>query len=104
MTAIYHPRPERWPQVSLRGLLLLLTLFCVWLGVQVKWIRDRHDLNELRAPGFYRSVDSCPAPWSLRILGEKGVSIIVLSPDAQAPEARKLKQLFPEARLILAYE
>ena len=29
MTALYHPRPERWPQVSLRGLLTALTLACV---------------------------------------------------------------------------
>src|SRR4051812_7921032 len=26
MTALYHPRPNRWPQVSLRGLLTVVTL------------------------------------------------------------------------------
>jgi len=26
MTALYHPRPERWPQVSLKGLLIAVTL------------------------------------------------------------------------------
>ena len=26
MPALYHPRPERWPQWSLRGLLIAVTL------------------------------------------------------------------------------
>src|SRR6185295_8955432 len=35
---LYHPRPERWPQVSLRGFFVLVTLLGVslgWLGVQI---------------------------------------------------------------------
>jgi hypothetical protein len=26
VSILYHPRPERWPQVSLRGLLVIVTL------------------------------------------------------------------------------
>jgi hypothetical protein len=26
---LYHPRPDRWPQVSLKGLLVLMTVTCV---------------------------------------------------------------------------
>ena len=29
---LYHPRPERWPQVSLKGLFVLVTMLCVFLG------------------------------------------------------------------------
>jgi len=46
MTPLYHSRPERWPQVSLKGVFVLATVLGValgWLGVQVKWIRDRHE-------------------------------------------------------------
>ena len=44
---LYHPRPERWPQVSLKGFFVLVTLLGVvcWLGVQFKWIRDRVELH-----------------------------------------------------------
>src|SRR5881296_2575500 len=49
MTTLYHPRPERWPQVSLRTLFALVFLLAIplgWLGVQLKWIRDRHAASE----------------------------------------------------------
>jgi len=29
MTPLYHPRPERWPQVSLRGLMIMVTLSAI---------------------------------------------------------------------------
>ena len=31
MKTLYHPRPERWPQVSLKGLFVLVTLLGVFL-------------------------------------------------------------------------
>jgi len=46
MTFLYHPRPERWPQVGLKGFFVLVTLLGValgWVVVQMKWIRARHD-------------------------------------------------------------
>ncbi len=49
MTAPDSPR-RRWFTFSLRTGFVLLTLFCVWLGVQVKWIHDRHEaLHKLSA-------------------------------------------------------
>ena len=42
MTTLYHPRPERWPQFTLSGLFVLVTILgggLGWLGVQMKWIR-----------------------------------------------------------------
>jgi hypothetical protein len=32
MTTLYHPRPERWPQFTLRGLLALVTVLGCALG------------------------------------------------------------------------
>jgi len=57
------PSHRRWFRFSLRTVLVLLTLFCVWLGVQVKWIRDRHDV----LARYPKTSDSaCPsAPWSI---------------------------------------
>jgi len=37
------PLPRRWFRYSLRTLFVLVTVFCIWLGVQVKWIGDRHE-------------------------------------------------------------
>ena len=102
MTPVYHPRPERWPQwrFSLRTFFVVLTIFGVWLGVQVKWIHDRHEALELEwvCPGAYVDVDYRPAPWSIRLV-EPGVPYISIDPDvAQDPEkVSELKKLFPEA-------
>src|SRR5262245_9788331 len=90
--APYHPRPERWPQVSLRGLLVVVTVACVslgWLAVQVKWIKDRHDAI-YRSPKYVfvhldwneRGV----APLSLRIFGERGLLRIEIDSDLSAEQ------------------
>ena len=43
MTLLYHPRPERWPQVSLRGLLVSTTLVALlvpwWVAEYRAWER-----------------------------------------------------------------
>ncbi len=122
MTALYKPRPERWPQVSLRGLFVLLTVLSVplgWLGVQLTWIRDRHQaLQWIRhhhgSYGFYGTPpadfeplwanDQGPltlAPWSIRILGEEGIGQIYLQhvDDSVQVKLLGLHELFPEASL-----
>ena len=40
MSETMKPR-RRWFRFSLRTLFVLLTLFGIWLGIQVKWVRDR---------------------------------------------------------------
>jgi len=102
MTSPTPPR-RRWFRYGLRTFFVVLTIFGVWLGVQVKWIRDRHERMNRSRPAF-NIPSNHAAPWSLRILGEKGVSFIYVSPDTNTPEARKLKQLFPEAQLYPALE
>ena len=47
--AMSNEQPERrWFSYSLRTLLAVVTLLCVWLAVQIKWIRDRHAALENR--------------------------------------------------------
>ena len=116
---LYHPRPERWPQVSLRGLLVAVALVAAplaWLGAQVKWIHDRHEARQwirsrhgseypdgVKVPNnAYRVVS--PAPWPIRIFGERGVWIIIVLPGKMPPEefanrVEFLRRLFPEAKV-----
>jgi hypothetical protein len=105
MTTPYHPRPERWPQFTLRGLFVLVTIFGVamWLGVQVRWIRDRHAILEGTAD-WSGTIPLRRAPWSIHLFGETGYEQIhVPIPDIEHPTAddRRLKRhvesLFPEA-------
>src|SRR5690349_9024205 len=43
---------RRWLRYSLRTLLLLVTLFCVWLGIQVdRAHKQQHAVRELRRLG-----------------------------------------------------
>jgi hypothetical protein len=57
MTTLYHPRPERWPQVSCKGLLVLTTLSCV--------------LSASVLPGAYRA-------WRLR-----NITVLPLMPHCE---------------------
>ena len=43
MTPLYHPRPERWPQVSLKGLLILAAFACMAFG---SWLAVGHGFGE----------------------------------------------------------
>ena len=114
--AILRPR-LRWFRFSLSTLLVLVTLTAVWLGVQVKWIRDRHQTvkaqsatgGRLATTGHdlaYYAGTSTPAPWSLRIFGEQGYySVAVLPENEESPTARdkealrQVQLLFPEAKV-----
>ncbi len=108
MTSPAPPR-RRWFRFSLRTGFVLLTLFCVWLGVQVKWIRDRKEAaNGLfathNAPGSVLFGEYAAPPWSIRVLESPGYSCVtVVVNDEQHPTAaderikQKMEALFPEA-------
>jgi len=103
MTALYHPRPERWPQFRLMTFFVLVTLLGIalsWVGVQLKWIHDRHEAHKWGIFSEGTGTWSQPlAPWSIRIFGENGVEIIYLKgPRARACHPR-LTELFPESRI-----
>jgi len=99
MTSPAPPR-RRWFRFSLRTFFVVLTLFCVWLGVQVKWIHDRHEALKSVHQAGYDARSYKPAPWSLRFI-ERGVPFIVVEPEfAESSEkVSELKRLFPEATI-----
>ena len=115
----YHPRPERWPQVSLKGLFVVVTVFGIWLGVQVKWSKDRQAelqwLEDVHATYLYSSAWTdasktkmvaegsgviplgyvarpCSAPWGLRFIGERGVTTIVVLREGDSDESVERKK------------
>ena len=125
----------RWFRYSLRTFFVLLTVFCIWLGVQVHWIRDRHAAivwlqshgkqtayvthkwkdsshrqMEFEAKGSYEARlmsvhEPAVAPWTLRLFGETGISVIVLWSDrlpSYETKQRELQRLFPETRVKVA--
>ena len=122
-----YPR-RRWFRYSLRTLFVVLTVFCVWLGVQVKWIRDRREAREWieaqggalleeegravtiedvgygssRTIGMSKVSDPARmAPLSIRLFGAKSVLYIYLPQSAGASNDKRseLKGLFPESEI-----
>ena len=107
---------RRWFSYSLRTLFVVLTVFCIWLGVQVKWIKDRHEamkwveaINRRPDPVTKRASDEVfyfdprSAPWQIRILGELGVPEVpiklsrIRESDDLDNRLEELKRLFPES-------
>jgi hypothetical protein len=39
-------RFRRWFQFSLRTVFILMTILGIWLGIQVKWLRDRQEARK----------------------------------------------------------
>ena len=100
---------RRWFRFSLRTLLVVLTLAggaAGWLGVQLKWIQDRHAMLEdghVAACGFEFGYST--APWRLRLLGGTGVVEIGLwmthETAADNERLQATQRLFPEARVYM---
>jgi len=119
------PLRRRYFYFSLRTLFVVVTIlgaFLGWLGVQVRWIHDRRQALEWILPYHARQLaaesGSLPpplkgsvshagmtAPWSLRILGEKGIERLEVDQDwlgANTPYSlAKLRLLFPEAKVLV---
>ena len=102
-------KPRRWFRFSLRTMFVLLTVFGVWLSVQVKWVRNRAEFKRAHPEFFHRAAawqaySTVQAPWSIRLLGETGVAEVEIDYDYEQelkPESQAVKQqaksLFPEA-------
>src|SRR6266496_1528860 len=90
---------RRWLRFSLRGMFVVLTLFGIWLGFQVNWMRQRQEarrwIEQHESPGEWSRVNpidvvwtkldgtkhpgkAADAPWSLRLLGETRLAMIHL--------------------------
>lgn len=101
------PRPRL--RFSLRTLLVLVTVLCVWLGYQLNWIQERREARELlRRNGamWSEETDNTPAPLSLRVFGEKGLGMFWIGLPTETDRydrqemVAKFKRLFPEVRVI----
>lgn len=123
------PSLHRRLRISLRGLLLLLTAFCIWASIHGQWIRDRREARSWIAShetGSWSAADPADVrigkringrqvwisaaekefdiPWSLKILGERPLHYIFLDRSKLTPQdaARidSLQGLFPEVEGI----
>ena len=100
------PPRRRWFSYSLRTFFVLVTIFGVWLGVQVKWIKDRRAfLVDHPIHGYMPEPPA--APGLLWLFGEEGVYAVVVVTDTRLstatipPEVAEARRLFPESRLVM---
>jgi len=86
---------------------VLVTVLCAclgWLGMQIKWKRDRHAAIESgEIVALYEATRT--APWGLRLVGEPGiVDGYVQDPGDSASRGQRVQEirsLFPETELQL---
>jgi hypothetical protein len=106
---------RRWFRFSLRTLFVVMMVFGCWLGLQLNWIRQRHNALatwKLLAAGMgmYDPISDGPIdgkpPRMLWAFGEPGYEIIWrhFSPrqgsqltDVEQAEVEEVTKLFPEA-------
>jgi hypothetical protein len=122
---------RRWVQFSLRALFVLVTVCAFWLGVEFKWIRQRHEFltrQDALATAFNEAMigreislvkadilpESTKNPAILWLLGEQGLSsldVLVVVDDRDIDLRRPLstyddvaqaRRLFPEAQIVAA--
>ena len=108
---------RRYLQFSLGTMFAAVTVLCIWLGVQVKWMRDRQEARKWLREHDCRVIGNSEkrlldddeygpvtflAPWSIRLFGEEGVYCIVLNenPDSSTSTPRHWRRLFPESIII----
>ena len=87
---------------SLRTLFVVLTVFCIWLGYSLNWIKERRELigypypsNDTAGPGAIEPA----APGLLWMLGERGVAVLLINAEDKEYELRA-RRLFPEAHIV----
>jgi hypothetical protein len=107
------PKPRRrWFSFSLRTMFVAVSLFCMWLGYELNWIRERRAFLRMN---MQKDSLAVPAPWSIRVLGERGYFIVyvqtryrkVISDETLDVETiRRLndaRRLFPEAAIDFTF-
>jgi hypothetical protein len=94
---------RRWFQFSLATMFVVVTAVAIWLGWELKFIRDRKaTIARMVADG---SGSAIPKPASLypswrRRLGDELFGLIIV-PDAWTEgDAMAVKSLFPESRIL----
>jgi len=98
---------RRWFQFGLRTLFVSVTIFAVWLGWELKFIRERaaflNDWNAIYYGGLmtgkpHLTNPNGPISFWRRMLGDKALIWITLHRDNVDGIARA-KKLFPEAEV-----
>lgn len=97
---------RRYFQFGLRSLFLVITLFAVWLGWELKFIRDRDDAKA-RADADGGWIEPAAAiggmspdiPLWRRYLGDEAIYLIEMPPDAMESEWSRVRRLFPESAM-----
>lgn len=111
---------SRWLRFSLRGMFVVITLFGIWLGFQVNWMRQRQEARrwiEQHEFGDWSRVDpkdvvptrpAADAPWILRLQGETRLAYIHLDKsklsENDISRIDSLPSLFPEAHQVQIVE
>jgi len=99
---------RRWFQFSLGTLFVLVTLMAAllaWIGVQLKWINDRHEALSKYIPKYDPSAFHVAAPWSIRVFGESGILplSITVRTDSELEQVWQLRRLFPESKISIRF-
>jgi hypothetical protein len=112
MTPMPTPPRRRWFQFSLATMFVVVTVLAVWLGWEVKLVRDRSDFlvwchEGNVAAGLERGWTAYPSrnvpapaiPFWRRWLGDESVHAITLPPGSSAADYERATVLFPEAAI-----
>lgn len=100
-----NPPERRRFRFSLRTMFVVVTLFGVWLGYELNWLRQRRWLLGLPGIVVTRNFGDGPvpvtAPGLLWIFGESGYWQIYITTDCSGPGERvqQAEQLFPESKV-----
>lgn len=93
------------PRFTLRVLLMVMTLLCVWVAYSFNWIRQRHEaLAEIGVTVIDEDATET-APRLLFLFGEPGYRYIglVFEGPQQIEQFARLQLLFPEAEIGSVY-
>src|SRR6185295_13425527 len=101
---------RRWFRFSLRTLFLVVAILGVfhgWLGVQLKWMYDRHEalqwaLDHKEPVVISLEPPEVELPWQLTLLGERPQrTTFYFAPctDEQLAQIERVRKLFPEANV-----
>lgn len=100
--------PRRWFRFSLRTLFVVVTVFAVWLGWELSFIKERKASIRLirdKYGSVYTSSDLADRPvtdlvsipfWR-RMLGDEAVQMVRLTPAFSDNDLRNVQRIFPEA-------
>jgi hypothetical protein len=86
-------------QFRLRTLFIAITLAGLFSAYQLRWIQKRHQalVDGIAVPHYFAAGERIPkAPLGIRVLGEKGMRWLLVSPSQFA----RVCKLFPEAEVI----